>query len=110
MDISFNKKQLETYANKDSKGKSKLGPKRFELYKRRLDQLAAAASLEDLRHAPGKFHELKATRKGQWACSLDGSYRLIFTPQEDPIPTNEDGQYIWIEIEAIEIVEIVDYH
>lgn len=110
MNISFNNKKLETYANNDSKGKQKLGLRQFLIYKQRLDQLAAATTLEDLRHAPGKYHELIGDRKGQWACSLDGNYRLVFEPQENPIPTNDDGQYLWIEIKAIEVIEIVDYH
>ena len=110
MNISFNNKKLQTYANDDSKGKKKLGPTQFKLYKRRLDQLATATTLEDLRYASGKYHELREDRKGQWACSLDANYRLIFRPQDDPIPTDDDGKYIWIEILAIEVIEIVDYH
>lgn len=80
------------------------------MYRRRLAQFAAATTLEDLRYTPGNFHELRENRKGQWSCSLDGAYRLIFEPQEDPIPTNDDGQYLWIEIKGIEVIEIVDYH
>lgn len=110
MNITFNNKKLETYANNDSKGKKKLGMRQFQLYKQRLDQLLFALTLEDLRYVPGKYHELKENRKGQWACSLDGNYRLIFEPHEDPIPTNDDGQYLWIEIKGIEIIEIADYH
>ena len=53
---------------------------------------------------------LKENLKIQWSCDLDQPYRLIFTPQESPIPLNEDGQYIWIEITAIEIIEIINYH
>ncbi|ESU24360.1 plasmid maintenance system killer protein [Flavobacterium enshiense DK69] len=59
---------------------------------------------------PGNFHELKSNRKGQWACDLDHPYRLIFEPHEDPIPTNDDGQYLWTEIKGVEIIEVVDYH
>lgn len=110
MDITFNNKELETCANNESKGKKKLGQIRFELYWKRLAQLRTATTLEDLRHAAGKFHELKENRKGQWACSLDGAYRLIFEPHENPIPENEGGQYLWIEIKGVEIIEIIDYH
>ncbi len=110
MDVTFNNKKLEKYANNDSKGKQGLGATRFKLYKRRLDQLAAASTLEDLRYAPGNFHELREDRKGQWACSLDGSYRLILTPKEAPIPSNEHGQYSWDAIKAVIMIEIVDYH
>lgn len=37
-------------------------------------------------------------------------YRLIFIPIENPIPTNNDGQYIWCEIYGVEIIDIDDYH
>jgi plasmid maintenance system killer protein len=65
VNISFNKKKSETFANNDSKGIQKLGFKRFQLYKRRLDQTAAANSLEDLRYASGKYHELMGIEKAR---------------------------------------------
>lgn len=110
MNITFKDKKLETYANNDSKGKKKLGAVRFKKFKMRIDALLAAKTLEDLRYLQGKYHELKEDRKGQWACSLDGGYRLIFEPHENPIPENEAGQYLWIEIKGVEVVEIVNYH
>ncbi len=110
MDLSFKKHKLKKYANDDSYAIQKLGSKRAKLYKQRLDDLSAATCLEDVRHLPGRYHELTENRKGEWACDLDHPYRLIFTPHEDPIPTNDDGQYIWYEITGIEIIEIKDYH
>ena len=65
---------------------------------------------EDVRYLPGHYHELKRDRKGQWGCDLDQPYRLIFEPHEDPVPTDDNGRYIWIEIKGVEIVEIVNYH
>jgi proteic killer suppression protein len=35
---------------------------------------------------------------------------LVFTPHEDPIPTDADGKYIWLEITGVEVIEIIDYH
>lgn len=110
MDILFGNNKLEKYANSDREGNKKLGVIRFKIYKKRLDQIRAAKNLEDLRYAPGKFHELKENRKGEWACDLDQPYRLIFTPQENPIPTDTDGKFIWVEILGVEIIEIEDYH
>lgn len=110
MNLTFDDNKLEKYANNDSFANQKLGAKRAKLFKQRLDDLRAAQTLEDVRHLPGHYHELKENRKGQWACDLDHPYRLVFTPQERPIPTNEAGQYIWIDITSIEIIEIVDYH
>lgn len=110
MDITFDDNKLRKYANNDKQAIKKLGQRRAELYKQRLDDLFAASTLEDVRYLPGNYHELKGNRKGQWACDLDHPYRLIFEPHENPIPTNESGQYIWLEITGVEIIEIVDYH
>ncbi|WP_415581517.1 type II toxin-antitoxin system RelE/ParE family toxin [Flavobacterium longum] len=110
MEITFEDSNLRKYANDDRLAVKKLGQRCADLYKRRLDDLQAAASLEDVRYLPGRFHELKANRKGKWACDLVHPYRLIFTPHERPIPTDGDGKYIWAEIKGIEIIEIEDYH
>ena len=110
MNITFDKKKLEKYANNDRLAQKELGKRRADLFKERLDDLMAVQTLEDTRHLPGNFHELKANRKGQWACDLDHPYRLIFEPHENPIPTNDDGQYLWIKIKGVEIIEIVNYH
>lgn len=110
MEITFEDNNLRKCANDDRLAVKKLGQRCAELYKRRLDDLQAATSLEDVRHLPGRFHELTANRKGEWACDLVHPLRLIFTPHEKPIPTDGDGKYIWAEIKGIEIIEIKDYH
>lgn len=110
MNIKFQTKSLNKFANNDKQGIKKLGDRRFKIFKRRLDQLKTSKNLEEVRNQPGRFHELTGTRKGQWACDLDHPYRLIFTAQENPIPIDNDGKYIWIEILGVEIIEIKDYH
>lgn len=110
MIITFSNNNLRKYANDDKVAERKLGKREAGLFKQRLDDLAAAQTLEDVRNLPGKYHELVRNKKGQWACNLVHPYRLIFEPHEDPIPTNEDGQYLWIEIKGVEIIEIEDYH
>lgn len=110
MQITFRDKNLRKYANDDRKAQRELGPLRARLYKQRLDELSAADTLEDTRHLPGKYHELKGNRKGQWACNLDQPYRLIFEPHETPIPQTEAGQHIRAQIIGVEIIEITNYH
>ncbi|MES2284686.1 MAG: type II toxin-antitoxin system RelE/ParE family toxin [Bacteroidota bacterium] len=110
MKITFDDSKLSKYANDDRLAVRKLGQRMAEEFKLRLDDLYAAETLEDVRNLPGSYHELTSNRKGQWSCNLVHPYRLIFTPHEKPIPTNEHGQYIWLEIIGITIVEIVDYH
>ncbi len=110
VEITFNDKKLRKIANDDREMQKELGTRRAKLFRRRLTQLRAAETLEDVRALPGNYHALTKNRKGQWACDLDQPYRLVFTPQERPIPTNSDGQYCWLEIIANEIIEIINYH
>ena len=110
MNLTFSEKTLKKVVNDDRKLFRKFGPMRGKLIKQRLDAMHAAENLEELRNVPGNFHELTGDRKGQWACSLDQPYRLIFVPHENPIPTDEDGKYIWIEIKGVDVTEITDYH
>jgi proteic killer suppression protein len=108
--ITFSDRKLKELVNDDRKMFRKLGQHRATLLRRRLSQLADAENLEDVRHLPGHFHELKNDRKGQWSCDLDQPYRLIFVPHESPIPTSASGHYLWTAITGVEIIEIVDYH
>lgn len=108
--ITFTEKKFEKLANDDQKLVKELGMIRTKILRRRLTQLEDASNLEEIRNLSGNYHELSHNRKGQWACDLDQPYRLIFKPHESPIPVNEHGQYIWIEIEAVEVVEIINYH
>jgi proteic killer suppression protein len=110
VNITFASKKLKKIANDDRKMVKDLGKVRADKLRTRLSQLQDAATLEDVRYLPGNYHELTGDRKGQWACELDQPYRLIFTPHEDPIPTNEHGQYIWPQILGIEVIEIINYH
>ena len=110
MEITFRDKKLLVLANDDRKSLQKLGKVRSERFKTRLIQLQSAQTLEEVRNLPGNYHELAGNRKGQWSCDLDQPYRLIFEPHEDPVPTDDKGRYIWLEIKGIEVIEIIDYH
>jgi len=110
VEITFDDNKLEKLANDYRKCQKVMGLQRAKLYNIRLGDLAKAETLEDVRNLPGKYHELKENRKGQWACDLDQPYRLIFEPHEHPIPTDAAGKYIWFEIKGVEIIEIIDYH
>ncbi len=110
MEISFRDKKLKKLANDYRRCQKEFGEIRARLFNRRLLDLHNAHSLEDVRYLPGHYHELKEDRKGQWACDLDQPYRLIFEPQEKPIPADKSGKYVWLEIKSVEIIEITDYH
>lgn len=110
MEITFKDKILKKLSSDYNKCRQKMGDKRAKLFITRLNALQNAITLEDVRYLPGRFHELTGDRKGIWSCDLDHPYRMVFKPHETPIPTNDQGQYIWLEIMGVEVIEIVDYH
>lgn len=84
-----------------------VGAKRIAL---RLQQLAAASTLADMRQLPGRCHELTGDRDGHLALDLHNPYRLIIRPTANPAPTKEDGGHDWDSVDSVTVTEIVDYH
>ena len=76
----------------------------------RLQDLEAAASLEDMRSLPGACHELSGDRAGQLAIRVGGGKRLILEPASIPAPAKPDGGLDWPEVSAVRVVAIHDYH
>ena len=76
----------------------------------RLDDLAAAASMETMRHLPGSWEELTGNRKGQFSCRLDKKLRLVIRPTKQPPPAKPDGGLDWAAIDAVIVLEVVNYH
>lgn len=82
---------------------------RAKLIRRRVDELRAAQTLNDMRSLPtARYHELRGNRAGQLAINLDQPYRLIFTPAP-PIPTKPDGGMDWTHVTAVIVLEVEDY-
>ena len=86
------------------------GPENAKKLKRRLDDLDAAQSMQDMRNLPGHWEELESDRAGQFSAHLHGGLRLIVKPQKQPPPAKPDGGLDWPAIDSIYIVEVVDYH
>ncbi|WP_292794043.1 killer suppression protein HigA [Nostoc sp. NMS7] len=58
----------------------------------------------------GHPHPLKGDRVGEFAVNLKGGKRLVFKPDNDPIPLSQDGSIDWSKVTAVCIVLIGDYH
>lgn len=110
MDIVFASRQLEKLCNDDRKATRKWGRAQADLLGRRLDDLRAARCLQDLRGGPGGLHELKHDRAGQLAMDLRGGDRLVFVPENDPVPKKPDGGLDWTQVTAVRVLEVGDYH
>jgi proteic killer suppression protein len=76
----------------------------------RIALLEEADCLADLRDAPGNWHPLTADRAGQWSASVNGNHRLIFRPDQVPLPCLSDGGLDAAQVTKVEIIEVADYH
>jgi len=110
MRILFRTQKLRKLCNSFAALRKKYGQHCAEIIRRRLDDLDAAAALEDMRELPGRCHELTANRKGQLALDLAGPYRLTFEPANEPVPLKPDGGLDWSEVTAVRILHVEDYH
>lgn len=84
------------------------GPERAKKILQRLAQLRVAESAADLKLMPGRFHELSADRKGQFALDLDHPYRLIFEP--DKLSEDDTSDIDLATVTRVVVIEIADYH
>ena len=110
MEIQFKTGKLQKTCT-DAKSMMKThGPERTKILRRRLDQLHAAPSLAVMKGLPGGCHELSGDRKGTLAIALDGPYRLILEPAENPPPQLADGGLNWDAVTAIRILQVENYH
>jgi proteic killer suppression protein len=110
VDILFVTSKLEKLCMSRRSLEKALGADCGNRLARRLDDLRAAECLADLRHLPGRCHELVGDRKGQLAIDVKHPHRLIFQPAHEEIPRREDGGLDWAHITAIRVLEITDYH
>lgn len=110
MEISFSTRKLAKTCSNEKKGIRVLGPECAQRLRTRLKDLAAVSVLDDMRHLPGRCHELKGDRDGQLTVDLRHPYRLVFIPDYDPRPLKPDGGLDWMQVEAILIIDIEDTH
>jgi len=110
MEIFFSDGKFKKICSEQRLLQKKYGVPGAKILRRRLDDLRAAPNLETMRKFPGGCHELEEDRAGQFAVDLDGPYRLIFEPADDPMPLKPDGGIDWSKVTCITILGRVDYH
>lgn len=110
MEILFATRRLEKLCNSERQLVRALGQQRAKVLRRRIDQLRAVENLEVMRALPGRCHELTGDRKGKLSIDLDGPYRLLFEPADNPPPVKQDGGLEWRLVTAIQILEVEDTH
>lgn len=113
MDITFATKSLQKQLNEEKAMIKAHGPLRAKKLKIVMAQLRAAPNLGIFAppmSPPHRCHELTGNRKGQLTVDLDHPYRLVFSPNHDPLPQRPEGGLDWRQVTMIEIKEIEDTH
>jgi len=78
---------------------------------RRLMELGAFENLAQVPHLPPiRRHELSGKLKGTFAVDLEHPFRLLFTPNHDPVPMHEEGGIDLERVTSIQVESIEDYH
>lgn len=111
MEITFRNKKLEKVLTTTHAMIALHGERRAKLIQQRLTEIENVPSLAMLRLLPRlRCHELKGDRKGQLSVDLDDPYRLLFTPNHDPLPEAAAGGLDWAGVTRVCIQEIADTH
>lgn len=76
----------------------------------RKSQLESADNMEQLRNIPGHYHALTGNLHGKFAVDLDGPHRLIFEPNESPLPELPAGGLDWSKVTKVTILGVLNYH
>ena len=110
MNIAFKNKKLQKILTDPGETKKAYGTMAKRV-SQRMDQLQAAPNLSTVQALIAlECHMLTGDRKGEWAISISGNYRLIFEIDQHPIPVKADGSINSIMVTDIRIIETADYH
>lgn len=111
MEVGFGQARMAALFNDSRQLRRKYGAERARKIQLRLDQMIAATTLKELCQFPqARCHELTSDRRGQFSLDLDGPYRLIVEPANEPVPTSADGGIDRSQVTRLRVLEIVDTH
>ncbi len=110
MEITFLDEKLKNLCENAKERKRHWGEPAAKNLKTRLDDLDAAACMEEMRNLPGRWEELSGKLAGYFSCRLDKGLRLILRPKRQPPPTKLDGGLDWFAIDQVTVTEVVNYH
>jgi len=108
--IVFASPKIRKLCNDKKIARKKLGARQADILRKRLDDPLGAPNLDAMRHLAGRFHALRADRRGQYSLDLEHPQRLIFEPADDPLPRFTDGSVNLRTVLSVRILEIADTH
>jgi proteic killer suppression protein len=109
LEVNFDDPGLAEVCASEKELRKKCGTVRAKKIQQRLKDLRAAETLADMRHLPGRCHELRENLAGLLSLDLDHPYRLLFRPKEDTEP-GLGGGLDWSKVRAVTVVSVTDTH
>jgi len=111
MDIYYRSRKLQKTCDSQPESNRVWGDQIAAVVRRRLKELAAAATLAEVSHLPpARCHQLVGNRAGQFAVDLKHPHRLVFEIAHDPVPRRPDGGIDLARVTAVVILAVEDYH
>jgi len=111
MEIRFTSRKLAKLCSDDKAAAREWGLPNARKLAVRLAQLRACESLADMGVWPdARCHPLKGNRRGEFAVNLQGTWRLVFTPDDDPPALRAAGGLDPSQVRTVRILDVVDYH
>ena len=110
MEVVFKTERLRRDCCESKRMQRAWGANRSKILRRRLDQIAAADTLEILRLVHRRTHELNGDRAGMISLDLDGGNRLLIEPAHTPPPCKPDGGLDWTRVTAVRVMAVEDTH
>jgi plasmid maintenance system killer protein len=113
MEILFGSKKLKKELSEEKAMLKAHGQKRTKRLKVVMTTLRGAPNLGVLAppySPPHRCHELTGNRKGKLSIDLDGPFRLIIQPFNQPLPQRKEGGLDWSRVTVIKITGVEDTH
>jgi toxin HigB-1 len=104
LELSFFTKSLRKICESEAAAKEALGVRVAEKLKRRLADMRAAASVEEL--VAGRPHEVEGGWQPRFAVELGDGSRIVFSANHNTIPLLTSGGVDWARVTRIKILGI----
>ena len=108
LELAFDSQSLRTLCESEACARRDLGQEVAEALKRRLADLNAATSVNDL--VIGLPREVEGTDHQEMAVDLRDGYRIIFGANHPKNPIADNGDLNWARVSRLKILRIESNH
>ena len=104
MEIAFESFRLRTICENETEADKELGPIVGEILRRRLADIRAATSIEDL--VVGKHRTVNLGQEQRLVVELRDDHKVVLTSNHILNPTTESGEIDWEKVNRLKVTHI----